>query len=46
MSLRLTDADGRIKEFRNAAHIFGAKNPFTFGTITLVIGFIAGLILG
>lgn len=39
---RIEDANGRVKVFRNSAHAWGAKNPFTFGTITLVIGLVVG----
>lgn len=41
--IRLIDAEGRVKDLRNAAHVFGAKHPFTFGTITLVAGLVIGL---
>jgi hypothetical protein len=40
------DVEGRVKVFRNAAHAWGARNPFSFGTITLVVGLIVGLWLG
>jgi hypothetical protein len=38
-------AKGQTKYARNALHAFGMGNPFTFGTITLVIGFIAGALI-
>lgn len=38
MTIHISDAKGRVKEFRNGLHKFGAMHPFTFGTITFLIG--------
>lgn len=43
--LRLIQANGQVKEFRSGAHAWAASNPFTFGTITLVVGFAVGFLL-
>ena len=42
--LTITDAQGRVKEVRNALHAFGALHPFTFGTATLVVGLVLGAV--
>lgn len=39
----LTDAEGRVKEFRNGLHAFGASNPFTLATVALALGFAIGV---
>jgi hypothetical protein len=39
------NAKGQVKQARNALHAFGMSNPFTFGTITLIVGFIAGALI-
>lgn len=45
MTLRMTDAKGRVKEFRNGLHRFAAANPFTFGTITFLVGSVSTFFL-
>lgn len=42
-SIRL--ANGEAKYFRNAAHAWGAANPFTFGSITAFVGFVLGAVI-
>lgn len=43
--LRVIGANGHVKEFRNGAHAWAASNPFTFGAVTLVVGFAIGFLL-
>lgn len=46
MPITIRDVNTRAEEVRDGLHAFGTKHPFTFGAITLVVGFILGFIIG
>lgn len=45
LKVNFTDAKGKVEEQRKLLHAWATKNPFTFGTITLVIGIVLGYLL-
>ena len=44
MTLHIKDLEGKVDAYRDGVHAFGTAHPFTFGTITLVIGAVLGVL--
>lgn len=44
--ITIIDAQGRAKEIKSRVRAFGVQNPLTLATITAVVGFVVGLVLG
>lgn len=43
--ITIKDAQGRVKEVRNAAHAFGVIHPFTLASFAAAAGFVLALII-